>query len=394
MLLLVVFDVMVLGRLAADMVFLRILALCGVALNYLGYRKWGTLKHPLMEKGWVHEILLGLPVYIWTLLYTYLIFSVKGPQNEVYFVGLLLVIGLSSFVVHKFSFLSKFYLMVSLSSFLAMMLWTGQTDRLLTASVGAVVSFALFTLMRMEFKNSIENKFALLSGVLPMRVAETLALSSDHQQHVDLFLPKSRYVACVCADWRGFQMLSERKSAQELSAMLEKFYDEVLEALDRVVPSGNYFVNWTADEVFIVFYDEDNRPHVVLRDAAAFTITLLSEIYDKVEKEFRGEIQYDVGFSAGHGLLGLQGPRSLKKTTIAGEVAGLAKRYQEEAKGIRAQMTSRTSPILVTDQYVLDRSAFESFFPRGDFRSTTAKSKNISGRTCFAWARDFSRKAA
>ena len=43
---------------------------------------------------------------------------------------------------------------------------------------------------------------------------------------------------------------------------------------------------------------------------------------------------YDIGISAGVGLLGLQGPEKLKKTTITGESAGTAKRLETEAKKI------------------------------------------------------------
>lgn len=392
MLFLIPFDWIFLGAESYHLIHLRVFVAVGIAFNLIVFRELMKSKHSKKVHFWVQQLFMIMPLFAWSLLYSYIIYLYQVSNFNIYYLGFVLIIGFASLLCHRFSFAQNFLnLATAFVAALSLPFYPELRDYTLVIIICNFVCMFLLAVLRYDFKNSIQNRFQLLSGILPARIAETLALSSESSHQMDMFLPRSRVVACVCADWRNFQVLTEKRSAQEISSMLERFYDEVLLALDRIVPSGNYFVNWTADELFIVFFDEDDRPHIVQKESASFVMALLTEIFEKVEKEFRGEILYDVGYSVGQGLLGLQGPRSLKKTTIAGEVAGLAKRHQEEAKAIRQGLPSKTRPILVVDQNVVDRRVFDEFFPRGEFRSTVAKGKNIAGKTCFAWTLDFSK---
>ncbi|MEI7973501.1 MAG: hypothetical protein WCH11_03955 [Bdellovibrio sp.] len=392
MLFLIPFDWFFLGTESYHLIHLRVIAAVGIASNLICFRELTKSKQGKRIHFWVQQLFMIMPLFIWSLLYTYTIYLYQVSNFNIYYLGFVLIIGFASLLCHRFTFAQNaFNLATIFLVALSLPFYSELRDFTLVIIICNVVCMFLLAVLRYDFRNSIQNRFHLLSGILPARIAETLALSSENSQQMDMFLPRSRVVACVCADWRNFQVLTEKRSALDISSMLERFYDEVLLALDRIVPSGNYFVNWTADELFIVFFDEDDRPHIVQKESASFVMALLTEVFEKVEKEFRGEILYDVGYSVGQGLLGLQGPRSLKKTTIAGEVAGLAKRHQEEAKVIRQGLSANTRPILVVNQDVLDRRVFDEFFPRGEFRSTMARGKNIAGKTCFAWTLDFSK---
>ena len=59
---------------------------------------------------------------------------------------------------------------------------------------------------------------------------------------------------------------------------------------------------------------------------------------------------YDIGLSSGYGLIGLQGPKNFKKTSITGDVAGNSKRFETQAKEIRKSSKSNLFPIIVMDE--------------------------------------------
>ena len=45
----------------------------------------------------------------------------------------------------------------------------------------------------------------------------------------------------------------------QLSDLIEKFYDIIFDKLEEYVPDGQYYADWTADELFIVFYDDEDN---------------------------------------------------------------------------------------------------------------------------------------
>ena len=84
---------------------------------------------------------------------------------------------------------------------------------------------------------------------------------------------------------------------------------------------------------------------------------------------------YDIGLSAGVGLLGLQGPDKLKKTTITGESAGTAKRLETEAKIIR-QNKHYSNPIVLMDKYLYNFAKDLNIF-KSNLKEIIATTKDI-----------------
>ena len=84
---------------------------------------------------------------------------------------------------------------------------------------------------------------------------------------------------------------------------------------------------------------------------------------------------YDIGMSSGIGLLGLQGPEKLKKTTITGESAGTAKRLETEAKKLRDN-AAYDFPILIIDRNLYEDAKEMEIFNKG-FDEIIATTKDI-----------------
>ena len=134
----------------------------------------------------------------------------------------------------------------------------------------------------------------------------------------------------------------------------------------------------------IIFYgDSDEERATVIKEALAFAQVLASEIPDKVQAEMGLVLKFDIGIAAGIGYLGLQGPRERRKTTIAGEVPGTAKRLETEGKELRPLGFDNEYPNVVMDEEVSVAAA--TLLDRGWQSTFPAAAKNIAGRRVTLW---------
>ena len=379
-------DFYFLGDMGKAVALSRALGVCAIGLVY-GFIRVFEKSRWMGKYRRFHDLkLLSLliPTGIWLIIYQYFLFFSPLPKYDLYFAGYFLVVGFTSFVIYRFASLHLMYHTTALTMVLGS-LWLKQThsDQLFLLFIFNLICLGICWFLRKEFHNSLWTRFLLLNGVLPARLAKAAVLSGSQDE--ELFKPHGRFVICICSDWRGFQVLTEKHTAQEVSQMLEKFYDEVLFELQLTAPSGNYFLNWTADEIFLVFFHPEDDRSQILRESSAFLEGLMYRVSRTMSSEFQNEVVFDVGVSAGIGLLGLLGPQSMKKTTVAGNVAGLAKRYQEEAKILRQYHPQTPYPFLVVDPVLMEFAPFQDHFPTALFQETKATVKNIAGKQVFWW---------
>ena len=48
--------------------------------------------------------------------------------------------------------------------------------------------------------------------------------------------------------------------------MLEKFYEIVYSELNKLDLNGQYYADWTADELFIIFYGDESEKDKIIKD--------------------------------------------------------------------------------------------------------------------------------
>jgi hypothetical protein len=169
----------------------------------------------------------------------------------------------------------------------------------------------------------------------------------------------------------------------------------VFRHLDRLDAGGRFFVDWSADELFVVFYGDGDgdggeggaaADESVVRQALAFAHELATTIYEETRAACSVPVTYDVGVAAGNGLLGLLGPRRMKKTTAAGFAAGSAKRLEVEAKMHRQRLGANDAPPFVAlDESVWAAAAACGLFGSEDCATVTATAKDIAGRPVRVW---------
>ena len=186
--------------------------------------------------------------------------------------------------------------------------------------------------------------------MLPNKYAKLLSVSDQNLDINTIFPTQEYYAVCLCSDWRDYQKISNTNKREIVEIMLEKFYTIIYKELDKSNLNGQYYADWTADELFIIFYGNNDEKEKVRREALNFTHSLATSIYMDITAKVDKGIMYDIGLSSGNGLIGLQGPKNYKKTSITGDVAGNSKRFETEAKELRKKHSTYKFPIIVMDK--------------------------------------------
>lgn len=299
----------------------------------------------------LHLYFLLMPALVFQLQYFTFLFHLNTDKQSIVFTANIMTTFFLTFTLHKF--FKEQYLFNSISIFILVfglnhLEW--QKDQALVLVISQITSAMVTFYFRREFVGSLDTKLSHLKTFLPDNVAKLIMFKNDWKDITHAFQAKERFTICLCADWRNFQQLCNQKSSAEISDTIEKYYDIVIRHLEKVFPDGNYYVNWVADELFVIFYtDTDSNRENLEKKVVGFANNMTTSIFEEINLTIKNwELMYDIGVSCGNGLLGLQGPSRLKKTTLTGEVAGRAKRYQEEAKRIRKNFGS-SYPILVLD---------------------------------------------
>ena len=242
---------------------------------------------------------------------------------------------------------------------------------------------------RNQFIGNIMKRYEHLCSLVPRRIARIISITDGKVNINNIFQTQERYTVCLCADWRNYQLLTQQLSYEKLSELTEKFYDIIFDKLDNLIPDGDYFVDWNADELFIIFYSTDRSNTAIREKSLNFAHSLATDIYMEISSVFDINLKFDIGLSCGIGLLGLQGPKNLKKTTLTGETAGIAKRLETQAKSIRNNNADIPSfPQIIMDSKLNKTATQLQIFKKQKFQKLQGTEKNIMGDYYYLWQFD------
>ncbi len=242
-----------------------------------------------------------------------------------------------------------------------------------------LLMFYLAYFMRKRFILTMFERYHHTSSLVPKNIARHIAISDADLNLDNVFVPQERFTVCLCSDWRNYQQLANEHKPEYIEKLFEKFYDIVFDELDYIIPNGNYFADWTADELFIIFFSDNENEKEVLENSLRFAQSLANKVFKKVNSELSSKLIYDIGIASGKGLLGLQGPKKLKKTTITGESAGTAKRLETEAKTIRfaKKIPDTHNPLIIMDYALFAYTSTCDTFIQDKIEKIKATTKNI-----------------
>ena len=299
-----------------------------------------------------NPMILILPLS-YNLMYSY--FLLNADINQSYYLILLLatffVIMISNIFIYRFYKEQYALVLLSISTLFLVSIYKPEiSSDIVKLIIFHIISFGICIYYRYEFTTSLVNKYEHLSSLLPHKFAKLLSVSDENLDIDKIFPTKEYFAVCLCADWRNYQKLTNVNTKDKIGKMIEKFYTIIYKELEKLNISGQYYADWTADELFIIFYGEEVEKNIVKSEALNFCHSLATTLYMEISTKINKNILYDIGLSSGYGLIGLQGPSNFKKTTITGDVAGNSKRYETQAKKIRNEKNKDSFPIIVMDE--------------------------------------------
>ena len=248
-----------------------------------------------------------------------------------------------------------------------------------------LISFLVAFYYRNQFLDNLYKRFTHISSLVPMQIAKYYTISEGRENLEDIFKSEERFTVCLCSDWRNYQKITNTSEHRDVQDMLERFYEIIYSELSKSDLDGQYYADWTADELFIIFYGNQDQKDKVISESLAFCHTLATKLYIEVSNSLNKGIKYDIGLSSGEGLIGLQGPGKFKKTTITGDVAGNAKRFETQAKTLRAENQSNSFPIVVMNKSLKELALKGDVFNTQTFTDMRGDVKDIEGMDVSFW---------
>ena len=208
---------------------------------------------------------------------------------------------------------------------------------LLITSNAQIVSHRAFKLHAIE-------TFRLQSQFTPKHMI--IASLDQHKPIEQIFAPKAREGVYLCADWRGFQDWCKKVDPETISNALRDYFDSLIGELNTLMPDGNFFADWIADELFVAMFTTETCDAKMVGERAVMFAEKILTCAELSRAQYGAPRGIDVGISYGTTIMGILGPSASMKATALGEVAGEARRLQTVGKELRTTGSNTDSIIL------------------------------------------------
>ena len=211
-----------------------------------------------------------------------------------------------------------------------------------------------------------------------------MALSNSKQKTE----PKSRFSICISSDWRDYQDLVSGISDEQVAFMLEDYYQRIQNILKHQLDNIDYYMDWIADELFVVIYLDEHQTIDILKrqnlmtSAIAACQKILNE-KSNFASDHEIDLAIDIGLSSGKCLIGVIGPSNHKKATALGSNPGRSRRMQGAGKLIRSFEGTKDRIIFGDDVVSLLSTQARKELKISDFSTENRKLRNLVDKTIF-----------
>ncbi|MCX6116556.1 MAG: hypothetical protein NT027_03370, partial [Proteobacteria bacterium] len=194
-----------------------------------------------------------------------------------------------------------------------------------------------------------------------------MALSNSKQKTE----PKSRFSICISSDWRD-----------------EDYYQRVQNILKNQLDNIDYYMDWIADELFVVIYLDEHQTIDILKRQNLMTsaISACQKILHEKSNfasDHEIDLAIDIGLSSGKCLIGVIGPSNHKKATALGSNPGRSRRMQGAGKLIRSFEGTKDRIIFGDDVVSLLSTQARKELKISDFSTENRKLRNLVDKTIF-----------
>ncbi len=223
---------------------------------------------------------------------------------------------------------------------------------LLWIGVGSVNAFFASQLQVLVHRNLRYHLLADFRDKIRYVPKQLIRRSIDSNTPLSSIYPsEQRFCVCLSSDWRGFQAITTQLAPAEVGVILGNYYAAVSDLADGRFPDGNYFLDWIADELFMVFFAESTAIAPAIVERVAHFCDDLRRHRESFERYFGVPRGIDVGLSAGQAVVGIFGPVGQGKATAFGEIAGRARRVQSLGGYLRTKHGARDRVIFGKEIY-------------------------------------------
>jgi adenylate cyclase len=168
------------------------------------------------------------------------------------------------------------------------------------------------------------------------------------------FENEKKELTILFVDIRSFTSISEKLTAEEVVAMLNEYFDAVV---DIILDNNGHLDKFVGDEIMAVFGVLPSRNHAA-RDAvlSALAMQQKTEEFMKIRTEQdRQTFQVGIGINTGEVIVGNVGSKNRMDYTVIGDVVNTAARLQQSARGGEIIIGEKTFRQTRKDFTFLDR---------------------------------------
>ncbi len=169
---------------------------------------------------------------------------------------------------------------------------------------------------------------------------------------------ESRQITILFSDIRGFTTLSEKRTPQQIVALLNRYFTLQVEVVFRHGGSLDKFIG----DCIMAFWgapldDKDHARHAV---AAALEMADVLQRFKQELGEQDAEFDVGIGIHSGPAVVGLIGSDQRREYTAIGDTVNLGSRIEGLTKGVSRILVSRETRDLCGDAF--------DFEPHGSFK--------------------------
>lgn len=143
-----------------------------------------------------------------------------------------------------------------------------------------------------------------------------------------LLAGRTVHITALFVDIRGFTSYCATRPADKILDFLNRFYEEVSDAIKR---HGGLINKYLGDAVFAIFGapDDMEEPEVRALRACIDVLTGVDRCFEEFQQNFDIELKIGIGIDSGDALVGNVGSADRIEYTALGDVVNMASRYEK-----------------------------------------------------------------
>lgn len=191
------------------------------------------------------------------------------------------------------------------------------------------------TVQLMVYARDLSDSYAKLKAQIELRNQLSRYVGDNLVEKLKnnlTFESERRELTVLFVDIRSFTAISEQMTAEEVVAMLNEYFDTVV---DIILDNNGHLDKFVGDEIMAVFGVVPSRNHAA-RDAVSAALAMQQKTQEFMKtrsEQGRTMFQVGIGINSGEVIVGNVGSKNRMDYTVIGDAVNTAARLQQLADG-------------------------------------------------------------